>query len=186
MIRDICLGDAVDDAAERWGDSIGWVFGDLRVSFRDMRERAENVARALVASGIGKSDVVAIWTSNRPEFAYTLMGCAKVGAILVAINTRSRVFEVEHVLRDSGAKIFLRLDRFLKMDFRAILQEACAQDAIATDGTVRSSKFPQLREVIGLPESSAPGSRPWPEFLQRGETVSIEKLACGAEQPALG
>jgi acyl-CoA synthetase (AMP-forming)/AMP-acid ligase II len=176
MIRDICLGDAVDSAAERWGDSIGWVFDDLRVSFREMRTRAETTARALMASGIGKGDVVAIWTSNRPEFAYCLMGCAKIGAILVAINTRSRVFEVEHVLRDSGAKVLLRLDLFLKMDFRTIFREACAEDAIAADGTVLSGKFPHLREVVGLPGASEPGSRTWSEFLARGQSTSIESL----------
>ncbi len=176
MVRDICLGDAVDAAAERWGDATGWIFNDLRVSFRDMRDRSEAFARGLLAQGITKGDVVAIWTSNRPEFAYCLMGCAKIGAILVAINTRSRVFEAEHLLSHSGAKILFRLDRFLKMDFRAILQEACGDDAIASDGTVRSSKFPELRKVIGLGEAAAPGSYPLAEFLRGGETVSIENL----------
>ena len=48
-----------------------------------MRDRSEAFARGLLAQGITKGDVVAIWTSNRPEFADCLMGCAKIGAILV-------------------------------------------------------------------------------------------------------
>ena len=159
-IREICLGDSLDVAAARWPDRVGWVFGDERVTFSEMRERAVAAARGLWAAGARKGDVIALWTSNRPEFAYCLMACGKIGAVAAAINTRSRVFELEHTLRHSRAKMLVRMDRFLKMDFRAILGEAIEPGAIGDDGRVASDRFPDLALVVSIDEAPLPGRAP--------------------------
>ena len=106
-----CLGDALDDAAERFGERIGWTFQDDHVSFAAMRADADSVARALVGIGVKRGDVVAVWMPNLREFASCLFGCAKIGAILTAINTRSKLFELEHTLGHSGARILIMADR---------------------------------------------------------------------------
>ena len=122
-VREICLGDALDDAAARWGDRIGWVFGDREVSFRAMRDEAAAVAASLLALGLQPGDVVALWMPNLPEFAFLEFGCAKAGAIIAAINTRSKSFELEHVLKHSDARVLVMVDGFLKHDFAETLAE---------------------------------------------------------------
>lgn len=59
-IKRQCLGEAVDDAATRLGDRIGWTFEDQHVSFADMRRRADEVAKSLLDLGVGPGDVVAV------------------------------------------------------------------------------------------------------------------------------
>jgi acyl-CoA synthetase (AMP-forming)/AMP-acid ligase II len=182
-IREICLGDSLDQAADIWPQRVGWVFGDERVTFADMRDRANGVARSLIASGIGRGDVVALWMSSRPEFAYCLMACGKIGAIVAAINTRSRSFEVEHTLRHSRAKLLVRMDRFLKMNIRGIFHEVVGRDAITRGGEVASEKFPSLSRVISIDPDPAEGAVPWREFLACGERITPAAIA--AAQNAL-
>lgn len=177
VIEDICLGDSADAAAVRWGDNIGWVFGDERVTFRQMQDRANLVARSLLSIGIRKGDVVALWMSNLPEFAYCLMGCGKIGAIAAAINTRSRSFEVEHVLRHSEAKVLVRMDRFLKMDFRTILKEVAGPTTIQDNGSVQSTALPELQRVISLSDSPVRSGWPWRTFLDQAAMTAPEALA---------
>jgi fatty-acyl-CoA synthase/long-chain acyl-CoA synthetase len=177
QVREICLGDALDAAAARWPDAVGWVFEDERVSFAQMQDRATQVARALLAAGIGRGDIVAVWSSNRAQFAYMLFACGRIGAIAAAINTRSRSFELGHTLRHSGAKLLLRMDHLLRMDFRAILLDVLGADAVAPDGRVASALFPALRQVISTEQTPGPEALPWGDFLAAGERIAASDVA---------
>jgi len=170
------LGDAVDDAAQRWAGRIGWVFGDVVVSFAAMKEAADRVARALLACGIERGDVVAVWTSNVPEFAQLQFACAKVGAVIGAINTRSKVFEVEHFLRHSEAKLLVMMDRFLKEDFVSILDQVCAPASRGPLGDVDDVTLPGLRKIVSLTHPPARDAMPWADFIACGERVAPQAL----------
>lgn len=170
----ITLGAAYDQAAARWGPAIGWVFEDRRVSFAEMRDRADEVARALLASGIRKGDVVAILTPNVPEFAFCLLACGKLGAILAPVNTRSKMFELEHILRHSHARVLVTADGFLAHDYVALVRDLCGAGAIDSAGRVASEALPHLELVVGIS-----GGTPlllWPDFVARGAAVSGEQL----------
>lgn len=170
----ITLGTAVDRGAQRWGSAIGWVFEDRRVSFSEMRERADEVACGLLASGIGKGDVVAILTPNVPAFAFCLMACGKIGAILAPINTRSKTFELEHILTHSRARVLVMSDRFLQHDYVELVQELCGAGALGPDGRVESKAVPHLGLVVGI--SAGTRLLPWASFLGRGADVDSEAL----------
>ena len=90
QLHEECLGEAIDAAAARWGDAIGWVFEDREVSFNAMRDGTDAAARALIADGVGEGDVVALWMPNRLEFAHVQFACARIGAVAVSINESLR------------------------------------------------------------------------------------------------
>jgi acyl-CoA synthetase (AMP-forming)/AMP-acid ligase II len=176
-IKRQCLGEAVDDVATGLGDRIGWTFEDQHVSFADMRRRADEVAKSLLDLGVGPGDVVAVWIPNLVEFAACLFGCAKIGGILTAINTRSKLFELEHVLGHSDAKILITVDRFLNQDFLGMLRETLGRDATGPSGRVRCARFPKLELAVAAPGSSASPLMPWPDFVALGRDVAAEDLA---------
>ncbi|MGQ3032483.1 MAG: AMP-binding protein, partial [Ferrovibrionaceae bacterium] len=60
---------------------------------------AGRAAAWLAGQGIGRGDKVAVWMVNRIEWLAILFGLARIGATLVAVNTRYRASEVEHILR---------------------------------------------------------------------------------------
>lgn len=170
------LGDAVDEAAARWGSATGWVFEDTRIGFDEMKWRTDQAAKALIAAGILPGDVVAVWTPNLPEFAALQFACAKVGAILASINTRFRSFEVAHMLRQSRTKVLIMVERFLKHDYLATLSEVGVAFGSDADG-FSAPDFPELRKIVTLSSAGGGGLEDWSSFIRSGGRVSDAELA---------
>ena len=59
--------------------------------------------------GITKGDHVAIWATNYPEWLITMFATAKIGAVLVTVNTNYKVFELEYLLRQSDSKCLVMI-----------------------------------------------------------------------------
>lgn len=74
------------------------------VTFGQLDERANQVARWATENGIGKGSVVALLMLNRPEFVSTWLGLAKVGAITALINTNLTGEPLRHSIRVSEAE----------------------------------------------------------------------------------
>jgi fatty-acyl-CoA synthase/long-chain acyl-CoA synthetase len=170
-----CLGDALDAAAERLGAGIGWTFEDDHISFAQMRSEADDVARALVAIGVGRGDVVAVWIPNLREFASCLFGCAKIGAVLTAINTRSKLFELEHALTHSGARVLVMSDRFLNQNFIDMTLSVLDGDVLE-GGAVQGKRFPRLKQLVAAPGSRHAKLMPWDAFIADGRKVPLGEI----------
>ena len=173
-IQEKCIGDAVDEAAKRWGDETGWVFEDKRVGFAEMQRHADAVARALIAAGIAPGDVVAVWTPNLWEFAATQFACAKAGAVLASINTRFKSFEVAHMLRQSDARLLLMVERFLKHDYVATLAEIGI--SLEGGGGLKAPAYPALRRIVSLSSPAGAAMESWDSFIASGSHISDEEL----------
>ncbi|HWL47928.1 MAG TPA: AMP-binding protein [Sphingomonadaceae bacterium] len=170
VVREQCIGDAVDNAAARWGDRVGWVFEDVSVSFRQMRDVTDEVAKALMAAGVQPGDVVAAWMPNLPEFAAIEFACAKIGALCVAINTRFKAFEVAHMLRESRPTVLFLVQRFLKHDNVVLLEE------IGIDPAAPSGEFGALRALVAVGECADPRLTAWRDFLAAGARTGFADL----------
>ncbi|MGH3392974.1 MAG: acyl-CoA synthetase [Actinomadura sp.] len=84
------------------------VAGERRLTFAELDERTNRLARALVDRlGVRRGDRVAVLLLNSIEFMETLFACAKLGAIFVPINFRLAPPEIGYVLADSGADVFV-------------------------------------------------------------------------------
>ena len=68
------------------------------------------LARGFPGLGVGKGDKVAIWMAGYAEWAYVYFALARIGAIMVPVNTRYRPEEVEYVLNKSQASILIFKD----------------------------------------------------------------------------
>jgi acyl-CoA synthetase (AMP-forming)/AMP-acid ligase II len=81
------------------------------------------VAGGLWRLGIRLGEPVALLVINRPEWITVALGCALIGAPVVAIRTWSRRVELEYVLDHSQAVALVTLDRFLGTDYQALRTE---------------------------------------------------------------
>lgn len=79
--------------------------GYSRMSYKELRHQSFSLAHSLQKMGITKGDKMAVCLPNWNEFVVIYMAAAHVGAILVPLNTRYRLDEVEYILRNSEAKI---------------------------------------------------------------------------------
>ena len=80
------------------------VCGSERLSYAALAERAARVSASLAAHGIGRGDRVGMLLGNRVEFATTLLGILRLGAIAVPIGTRLQKPEIEFILGQCEAR----------------------------------------------------------------------------------
>ena len=81
----------------------------VRWSWKEFDRRTSLVARGMYAMGIRKGDHVAIWATNVPEWMLVMFASAKLGAILVTVNTNYKQFELNYLLTQSDAKMLVMI-----------------------------------------------------------------------------
>lgn len=100
-------------AAERWPGAEALVDGDVRVTYRELRERAARLAAGLASRGVARGDRVAAVARNRLESVELLWACQWLGAVLVPLSHRVPRADIDYCVVDSGAKLLLEADEDL-------------------------------------------------------------------------
>src|SRR5580692_11008915 len=98
------LDAAFRGTVERLSDRIALVDGTTRVTYRELDDRVARAAGGLLALGIRKGDRIAVWLPNSIEWAVAFFAAARVGAVVVPINTGLSVAEAQYILVQSGAR----------------------------------------------------------------------------------
>ena len=99
------VGDQIARAARRYPDNIAAICGDERRSFRDIDERSNRLAHALLALGLTKGDRVATLVENSIRCMEIDFALAKAGLVRVSLNPRSSAAEGAFIVSDSDARI---------------------------------------------------------------------------------
>ncbi len=147
------IPETLQQAADVYGDDEALVDATTRLSFRDLAERVDLAARALVASGIERGDRVALWAPNSAAWVITSFAVYTIGAVLVPLNTRYRGEEAGHVLRTSRARLLFAVTDLLGSDLVALLADEPVLDA--------------LEEIVVLEGPPRPGCTTLTEFSAR-------------------
>jgi fatty-acyl-CoA synthase len=126
--------------------------GETPITYAEFDALCRRTAAWLTGQGVRPGDRVAVWLVNRIEWLALLFGLARIGAALVAVNTRFRAAELEHVLRRSGARMLVLEPTFKKIDFPAILADvdAAAAQSVEKVAIVRSGST-IAPKVLGKP-----------------------------------
>ena len=168
-----------DDIVQRHGDreAVVSLHQDLRLTYAQLAERVNTLARAFIAAGFNKGDRVGIWSPNNVEWLTTQYATAKAGIILVTINPAYRVHELAYVLEQSGCKGLLLQNQFKTSDYQAMICELCPQLQTSAAGKLNSDKFPALTSVISMTTSEVSGISNWQDFLSLAADCDHQKLA---------
>jgi fatty-acyl-CoA synthase len=172
----LTLGQLLDRAANRDPDREAIVFKGERVSYGDLRERADAFARGLLGLGVRPRDHVVLWMPNSVEWNVANLGIAKVGAVTVTCNSRYKALEVEYVLHQSDARALIMVDRFpaAKIDYLEILRELCPEIDAGAPGEFRSARFPELRHVVVLGDQVPAAAVTFEAVERAGQTTPID------------
>jgi fatty-acyl-CoA synthase len=144
--------------------------GTTRWSYAELWERSVEVAKALLACGMGKGSRVGVMMTNRPEWISAAFGATLAGGIAVTISTFSTPSELEHLLGSSGVSVLLFERQVLKKDFAAILGDLIPEIGSAPPGEVESLAYPFLRHVACVGEGGG-AIEDWATFLARGSEI---------------
>ena len=117
-VRDLTVGDLLLHWSDQMPDKVALVTSDSRYTFGQLQQRVEYVSGALQRLGIGPGDRVAVWLNNRPEWIELQFALARLGAVLVTVNTGLRVHELEYLLQQCGAVALVYMSGTSALDFR--------------------------------------------------------------------
>src|SRR5262245_35046748 len=104
-------------------DALVYPERNLRYSWSQFNERCRQVAKGLMAMGVKKGDNVAIWAYNVPEWVTLQFATAKIGAILVTINTSYKSAELEYILNQSDSTTLFMVKSFKDTDYVVTVNE---------------------------------------------------------------
>lgn len=173
------FGKLLEDTAANYPDkdALVNVQKGLRYSYAELKEISDRTAKAFIGMGVKKGDHVAIWASNVAEWVFALFGAAKIGAVVVTVNTSYRSHELEYLLMQSDSSTLFLIEEYRGNNYVATINEVCPELATAAAGQLSCGKLPRLKNVILMGEKELPGMFSWATFLALGQGVSDEELA---------
>ena len=133
----------LESAATQNPSGVALIYGSQRYTHAQLRAYSAALAAGLHARGIARGDRVAIWLPNVPLWVALMFACARIGAPVVALNTRFKPLEAGDILGRSGAKLLVYWPGFRGIDFTGIL-----------DGVERAC-LSELRHVVAYSEAEA-------------------------------
>ncbi|WP_413827634.1 AMP-binding protein, partial [Methanobrevibacter sp. UBA313] len=144
------LGAFFEDMVKKQPDHEFLVYPDrgLRFTYKEFDERADNLAKGLLGIGVGKGDHVGIWAKNVPEWITFMFATAKIGAVLVTMNTAYQKHEVDYVLEQSDMKAIAMTDGFRDTSYFNIMYELVPELKTQARGNLHSKKYPHLKDII--------------------------------------
>lgn len=151
------LADLIDRAVERYPEKEAVVFGNRRITYRRLGNQIDSLAKGLLRIGIRKGDKVAIWLSNRPEWLLVEFAVVKIGAVMVPLSTRFKVYDLGYILKQSDSTALVMMDRFLKNDYVQMICDLIPELSDSEPGRLKSPSFPLLKHVICAGEREYPG-----------------------------
>jgi len=148
----------------------------FRKTYSEFNAICDRTAKAFLAMGIKKGDHVAIWATNTPEWIITLFATAKIGAVLVTVNTNYKIFEMEYLMTQSDAMTLVLMDGFKDCNYVDIINEICPEIKDSKPGEINSEALPFLKNVVYCGEKKHPGMVSWDDLYSMGDTISDEEL----------
>ena len=170
------LGALLDEADRRYGPREALYYEGNRWSFSELRRDVDRCARGMIAAGIEPGEKISLWMPNRPEWIHALFAAAKIGAVVVPINSRFRTSDLEYVVRQSDTGTLITVDRSGPVDYLSMVHEVCPEIKSGNPNDLRPEKFPELRRVLVLGDSSYTGTQAWSEVMSTADTISQEEL----------
>jgi len=139
---DMSLIDIFKSGAEKNSDKIAFDYFGIERTFGEMDILTKRFASGLIKLGVKKGDVIALWLPNCPQFSVCYFAALGLGATLTAISPLFVAREVAYQLKDSGAKYFILIDRFIK-EFKKVEDQLQLENVIFVNV---EGKIPEIAE----------------------------------------
>jgi len=149
-LQEKTLGALLDETIARFPqhDAIIHYERELRQSWTALGTDVDRLAKGLMALGVQKGDRVAIWATNVPHWVTLMFATARIGAVLVTVNTSYRSKELGYLLRQSECQTLFMTDVYRDHDFIGILEAVLPEIRTQPSDQIKAVDLPNLRRVI--------------------------------------
>lgn len=169
-LKQLTIGEMFSETVREYKDCDAIVYSkeEVRYTYQEFYGETAKIAKALMGLGIKKGDHVAVWATNVPEWLLLQFATARMGAVLVTVNTSYQEHELEYLMKQSDSKALFLIDGFKGTSYTDMLQSI-----MSTPG----HPLTKLKHVIYIGSGPGPeGMSGWNEFLMQAAGVSDEEL----------
>jgi len=165
VLRNETLGRLLDSAIEKYPDhdAVVYVDRDFRLTYREFGKIVDELAGGLMALGVQKGEKVAVWATNIPYWVALQFATAKIGAVLLTVNTNYKSSELAYLLKQSETENLFLIDGFRDTDYIRTLYELVPELRTRERGYLNSPEFPHLKRVFFLGQEKHRGMYTIPE-----------------------
>ena len=181
----------MDESFKKFADRTAYSFMGKDVSYAETDAQSRAMAGYLQSLGLARGDRVAIMMPNVPQYPATVAGILRAGYVVVNVNPLYTARELEHQLKDSGAKAIVSIE-----NFGATLQKCIANTAVKH--VVLASMGDRLGLIKGaivnyvvrkvkklVPDFSLPGAVRYNDAIAKGQRAPFTAPPIGPEDVAV-
>jgi acyl-CoA synthetase (AMP-forming)/AMP-acid ligase II len=120
LIQRVNLADSLRRCAALYPDKVALTDALREVTYRELHEDANRVARGLLAAGIRRGGFVGLLFRNCIDYFRVYFGCARIGAVALPLNPTLTLAELSHIAREAGPVILVA-----QGDYSEVAGELC-------------------------------------------------------------
>ena len=181
----------MEESFARHAERTAYSFMGKSISYRQTDEESLALAAWLQSLGLVKGDRVAIMMPNVPQYPVTVAAVLRAGCVVVNVNPLYTPRELEHQLRDSGAKAIVIVENFAATLEKCIAATAVQHVVLASmgdrlgllKGTVVNHVVRKVKKLV--PAFNLPQAVRFNEALARGRGLAVTRPALGPDDIAL-
>ena len=161
------LGDLLDELAARHPEKEAIVFGNHRINYKNLKDKANILACSLIDLGVKPGDRVALLAPNRPEWIIATFAIAKIGAITSAISTFSTPTELSWTLKNCNAVALITVPSFKGNDFLKAITNLSQKNSKENSNDLNIDALPNLKVLISLDKATDDRAIGWDDLCCR-------------------
>ncbi len=176
QLMNITVGDMLNNVAKKYPTKLAVKYIEVNYSrtYYEFNKEVDKFAKGLLGMGIQKGDHVAIWATNYPEWLILFFATARIGAVLVTVNTNYKEAELEYLLSNSDSKALFICDGIKDIDCEKIIYSVCPELKTSKPGELHNERLPFLRYVVSL-DNWYDGMYNWSQIPYFGVLISNEE-----------
>lgn len=176
-LMNITVGDMLSNIAKKYPTKLAVKYIEVNYTrtYYEFNKEVDKYAKGLLGMGIGKGDHVAIWATNYPEWLILFFATARIGAVLVTVNTNYKEAELEYLLSNSDSKALFICDGIKDIDCEKIIYSVCPELKTSKPGELHNEKLPFLRYVVSL-DNWYDGMYNWSQIPYFGVLISNDEF----------
>ncbi|WP_319524123.1 AMP-binding protein [uncultured Desulfosarcina sp.] len=178
-LQALTLGQILDRTVAAHGDrdALVYVDRDFRLTYSEFAEVVDRLAKGLMAMGVKKGEKVAVWATNIPYWVALQFATAKIGAVLLTVNTNYKTAELAYLLEQSDTETLFIIDGYQDTDYIQTVYDLVPELKTEERGKMTSRRFPHLKRICFLGQEKHRGMYSLPEIMALAPMTTDEQYA---------
>jgi fatty-acyl-CoA synthase len=160
----ITIGELLEEVASRFpeNEALVDVSKGVRLTYKEFLNHVNHLAKGFLKLGIKKGDHLALWSPNRWEWIVTEFAVAKIGAVLVSVDTNAQLQQLEYLLTQSDSRALIMAEGLKGSEYLEVVRQLPG--------------LPELKHFVLMADQTPSGMTRWKTLLEMGKDTADSLL----------